>query len=91
MAVVRALLKQHYFQRSQLSQTSFYRGAERINHVLSIVTVEELGVCDHSTGIVNKGDEEGFTPLAVRLLDGRAVHRIGLPELIGKLHREGTA
>ena len=41
MAVVRALLKQHYFQRSQLSQTSFYRMV-RENELLNLEQTRKL-------------------------------------------------
>ena len=40
---------------------------------------------DHPAGIINEGDQKR-SPGAIRLLDSRAVHRIGLPQLIGESH-----
>lgn len=43
-------------------------------------------------GIVDKSDQEGFAPFAVRLFDGgRPIHRVSLPQLVGKLHGERQA
>jgi hypothetical protein len=55
-----------------------------------VLLVVELGVADEAGVIVEDGDEEGFSTLAVGLGDGGAVHDVALPAIAGEVEFEGA-
>jgi hypothetical protein len=90
--LVRSLLRcsWNHFKIQPFRLTAFEQSHSKgLNHVFGIVTIEKLAVGYDTGSVVYKGNQKGFTPCAIGLFDGRAVHRIGLLRLIGVLHRKG--